>query len=629
MNHLESEVFKETKAFLQAVLEHSTDIIIVTDNSGTITWSSRAVEATFGYTNLELVHRNILEFVHPDELLSVAASMATTVRHSGVGDPLEIRIARANGSWLTYEVIGVNRLDDPVVRGMVWHARDVSNRLELQRQYRRLFEESPVPTFLGRPNEVGVVANQAFADLLGYTREELRVKSVRELVGLADMPRLQRYEAAIAERRLGSSRGDITMIRADGVAFQAEVAATPLFDDEGMSFITTVYDVTEWRDAVRGNKKAEARFAAIADHSSDIIVLVERNGYWEANAATTRLLGYPKGFDPVEGPLHMIHIDDRNKAVAALDDLFEGRWPEDKHFELRLIDMNGDVKEYEFRGRLTPAGDAVITARDLTQQRQATQQLVEQERRLAFEVAERERAEMETRVEQAMRLESVGRLSVGLAHDFNNLVGVILNYTAVLERNDFLDGEGLQDVAAISAAAEVAAGLATSLLNFGEVGPGPSAVIDLRDVAIKVEPLVRASLRAGQLCEIHLCDEAAYVRVDRGQLEQVFMNLALNARDAISDDGRIEIDIRLRRGTAGGDAVLIDVVDDGAGMTDDVRKRAFDPFYTTKPTGQGTGLGLAVVHSIVTNHRGEVRLDSTRGKGTRVSIQIPAVQCEP
>ena len=520
MNPVESASRTDTAAFLHAVLEQSADMIVVTDEGGVVMWTSRAVERTFGYANEDLVSRNFLEFVHPDEVASVAESLQTTVSRPESADPLEIRFVRSDGSWVICEVIGVNRFDDPVVHGMVWHARDVSNRLELQRQYRRLFEASPTPTFLGRPTEVGVVANRAFADLIGYTPEELRMKSAADLLVTADVSRAQRFERTMAEGSFRVARGDVTMVRSNDKQFQAEVAVSPLTDENGMMFITTVYDVTEWRDAVRDNANAEV------------------------------------------------------------------------------------------------------------EQRRASEQLLDQERRLAFEVAERERAELETRLEQAMRLESVGRLSVGLAHDFNNLVGVILNYTAVLERNDFLDGDGLQDVAAISAAAETAAGLATSLLKFGEVGSGPSAVIDLRDVATRVEPLVRASLRAGQSCEFKLCAEAAFVRVDRGQLEQVFMNLALNARDAISDDGHIEIDIRHCRDIAGDDAVLIDVVDDGAGMTDDVRKRAFDPFYTTKPTGQGTGLGLAVVHGIVTNHRGEVRLDSTHGKGTRVSILIPAAMGE-
>ncbi len=624
MRNSESKVAGTTTGFLEALLEHSSDMIAVTDARGTLTWLSRAVERVLGFGNAEVIGRNILEFVHPDEVAGVADSMSTSVSEPDAADPLEIRVARADGSWLICEVVGVNRLKDPLVQGMVWHARDVSTRLELQRQHRRLFEDSPTPTFLGRPRALGVIANRAFAELIGYSVEELRTKSAQELLDASALPRLERFEAAMAEGLSVTLRGDIAMIRADGSSFQAEIAVTPVVDERGVMYITTVYDVTEWRDAVRGNANAQARFAAIADHSSDIIVLVERNGYWEANAATTRLLGYPKGFDPIEGPLHMIHMDDRGRAINALEDLFEGRWPEDKHFELRLIDIHGEVKEYEFRGRLNPAGDAVITARDLTLQRRATQQLLEQERRLAFEIAERERAEMETRLEQALRLESVGRLSVGLAHDFNNLVGVILNYTSVLERNDFLDGAGLQDVASISAAAEAAASLATSLLHFGEANANPSTVVDIRSVAQEIEPLVRASLRLGQSCALSLCESAALVQMDRGQLEQVFMNLAINARDAITDDGHIEIDVRLGSDSSGESVVMIDVSDDGVGMTDDVRKRAFDPFYTTKPTGLGTGLGLAVVHGIVKHHQGDVRLESTSGKGTRVSILIPS-----
>ena len=611
-------------AYLEALLDDSVDMIVVTDAEGSIVWTNTTVLRVMGHAPSDVVGKPILDFVHPDEVVVIADSMRSTMGRAGGADPIEVRIATIDGGWKYCEVVGNNRLADPQVGGVVWHARDVTGRLEAQRRFRRLFESNPLPTALIRTSFDGAIANDAFAALVGYSREELLYLDTRLLASPRSAAKSVERGREILTGPERSSRHDARLCRKDGSEFIADVSMSITDEADGsIAVLLTINDVTEWRDAVRAAGRSEARLEAILDHSSDIIVLVQADGYWTANQAATRLLGYPKGFDPPEGVLHMVDPRDREGAWAAVLQLINGERDPEEPFLVRLTDVKGNVRWHECRARaIAGLGAAVVTARDLTAERANTALLLERERELATAVAARERAELETRVEQAMRLESVGRLAAGLAHDFNNLVSVILNYTAVLGHNQSLDSPARSDLESVATAAKQAATLANSLLQFGEVSSEEFAVVDLNDVVATLEPLLSGSMRDQQVCSFARHSEAASVQINRGQVEQVVMNLVLNGRDAMSRSGRIVVGVVVD-GDGAARTVTLSVSDDGAGMTDDVMKRAFDPFFTTKATGTGSGLGLAVVHGIVEQSGGAIRIDSERGRGTIVTVRWP------
>ena len=604
-----------------SLLDAAAEMIVVTDEQGTITWTNSTVHRVMGYSQAEMLERSVLDYVHADEARDVANSMASTIARSGPAEPLEIRMRTKDQRWRFCEVVGSNRIDDPDVRGVIWSARDVTQRLEGQRRFRRLFEANPSPTVLVISEASGVIANPAFASLLGYTREELlhldRVQIVP--LGMADLAEQRAREMFGGVET--AFRFDAELQRKDGTIFIADLSMSVTRDDDETAILVTVNDVTEWREAVQALGESQARLEAILDHSADIIAVVQRDGYWTANLTATRLLGYPKGFDPPEGILRMVHSDDRAIAWETLISVMAGHRHPDDPFEVRLVDSDGNVLWHECKARpIYGTGAVVVTARDLTRERANTQRLLDQERLLANEVAARERAELETRVEQALRLESVGRLSAGLAHDFNNLVAVILNYVNVMARNASLDDVARGDLAAIAAAGEQAATLANSLLQFGDNSAHPDSASDLNVVVRALEPLLVGSMRAAQRCTVECHSPAVPVPLERSQCEQVVLNLVLNARDAVRQDGTVNVVVRLLDIDEDRYAVL-EVVDNGSGMTDDVTKRAFDPFFTTKPTGVGSGLGLAIVHGIVETSGGQVWFESELGVGTRVQIR--------
>jgi signal transduction histidine kinase len=245
--------------------------------------------------------------------------------------------------------------------------------------------------------------------------------------------------------------------------------------------------------------------------------------------------------------------------------------------------------------------------------------------------AELAQREVQSRLEQGQRLESVGRLAGGIAHDFNNILGVILNSAGFLE-SDLPEGPAREDAREIRQAAERGGGLTRQLLLFSRRQEAEPERLDIDDVVRGVEQMLRRLL--GEHVALSLrCETGAWVEADRGQLEQVLVNLAINARDAMPGGGTIRIttrELELAReaagavGLAAGRYVGLEVADDGEGMDDATAARAFDPFFSTKREGEGTGLGLATVYGIVARAGGHIGLRSAPGRGTSVDILLPA-----
>ncbi|HEX8064939.1 MAG TPA: PAS domain S-box protein [Thermoleophilaceae bacterium] len=251
--------------------------------------------------------------------------------------------------------------------------------------------------------------------------------------------------------------------------------------------------------------------------------------------------------------------------------------------------------------------------------------------------AQRAREQLEERLQQAQRLESVGQLAGGIAHDFNNLLAVILNYAHFVRQQ--LPGESplAEDVDEIRRAAERASELTRQLLIFSRRDPAMPQVLDLNDLVADMERLLRRTI--GEHLELRTSsgEGLCCVKADASQLEQVVLNLVVNARDAMPHGGTIEIEARVAGPAAPdrpahlpeGDYVVLAVRDEGVGMEPGVAARAFEPFFTTKRKGAGTGLGLATVYGTVTQAGGEATIESEPGAGTTVRVWLPRVHGRP
>jgi signal transduction histidine kinase len=252
--------------------------------------------------------------------------------------------------------------------------------------------------------------------------------------------------------------------------------------------------------------------------------------------------------------------------------------------------------------------------------------------------AEREAAQMQRRISQQERLESIGKLAGGVAHDFNNLLGIILNYTAFIAEAVEDRPETLRDVEQVQTAAMRAAALTRQLLIFGRRDLVHGEVIDVNQVIGETEGLLRSAVGEHIEFRTTLAAGVPRVRMDTSHLEQVLLNLSVNARDAMPDGGSLLIETSQRQFNdeerhattpRPGRYVCLSVTDTGTGFTDEARQHVFEPFFTTKPTGRGTGLGLATIYGIIKDAGGDIQLYSEPGIGTTVRVYIPEAGLAP
>jgi PAS domain S-box-containing protein len=258
------------------------------------------------------------------------------------------------------------------------------------------------------------------------------------------------------------------------------------------------------------------------------------------------------------------------------------------------------------------------------------------------QVPQEDRERLRAQLEQAQRLEGLGQLAGGVAHDFNNLIGVILNYAAFVgEEIDTaaVGGAGTQwkavsdDVGQIRRAAERAAGLTRQLLSFARREVIQPQVVDLNELLNNMASILRRTLGADLELITHLAEDLPPILVDPGQIDQMILNLAVNARDAMPSGGSLTIttdSLTVDRAYAAewssvlpGDYVRVTIADTGSGMPAEVIKHAFEPFFTTKNKGEGSGLGLATVYGAVTQAEGHVRITSEPNAGTTFTILLP------
>jgi signal transduction histidine kinase len=304
------------------------------------------------------------------------------------------------------------------------------------------------------------------------------------------------------------------------------------------------------------------------------------------------------------------HPDDRARVRATVEKAVGER--SDFALSFRMLLPDGATRWFQFDGRV-----------GLDDQQQPARIVG-----VLADITDRRSLEMQFR--QAQKMEAVGQLAGGVAHDFNNLLTAIIGYARfALERVD--DGEQRRDIEEIVKAAGRAAALTKQLLSFSRRHVMETVPIDLNLLIVDMVTMLRRMIGAGIDLTTSLAPDLSVVRADRSQLEQVLMNLVVNARDATAGGGAITIETRAvtvdraipHLELKPGPYVMLTVTDNGCGMSDETKARLFEPFFTTKPRGQGTGLGLATVYGIVMQTGGAIRVESEQGRGASFTVYLP------
>jgi len=488
-----------------------------------------------------------------------------------------------------------------------------------ERRYRSLFEGNVAGVFRTAMDGRYLDCNEAYARIYGYASRE-EVLASNSLVRYANPAERPEHMAELREKRIFTNMETLQR-RKDGSFIWVLHNLALLKDERGNEFIEgTVLDVTE-------RKRAEAEILAWKNRY-EAAVRASRQIIYDWDPKTNRvtfgvnietILGY--SLEEIAGVNNrwreLIHPDDVDRYAKEMERVVaNGAKP--VHIEYRVRKKNGPYFTVKEEGHFIlddsdKSGHVVGFITDVTEQRMLEEQL-----------------------RQSQKMEAVGRLAGGLAHDFNNLLTVIKGYSRMVLDDPRREDKVRANVGHIDAAAERAASLTRHLLAFSRKQVLQPKVIDLNALIVNLDQMLRRLIGEDILVVTATAPDLGSVKADPGQIEQVIMNLVVNARDAMPNGGKLTLETanvdldadyaREHEGVRPGSYVMLAVSDTGLGMDSQTQARIFEPFFTTKELGRGTGLGLSTVYGIVKQSGGNIWVYSELNRGTTFKIYLARVE---
>jgi PAS domain S-box-containing protein len=517
----------------RSMVRHVPEVLALLDADGKILYVNPHTEKVLGYRHDDVEGQNIFEFIHPADAQRAQQEYSITVRNQGEQIPSVLRIRDSAGEWIPFEIIANNRLQDPDTRAVIFSARDLRFRKEIEAAILR-----------------------ANAD----TEAEV-AKRTTELTKINAELRIENQARRQAESRLHRT---ISLLNA---TLDSTADGTLVVSVDGKVTSCNKKFVEMWR---------------LDCHTS-----IERDDESLLSRVSDQLQN-PKEF------LDKVRVLYADPAATSFDVLLfrDGRIFE-RYSQPQLL--HGEIT-----GR-------VWSFRDVTQARN-----------------------LEAELRQSQKMEALGKLAGGVAHDFNNLLMLISGYTSLIVEQ--CSGEQERNLAEqILAATRRAASLIKQLLTFSRKQPETPVAVDLNLIVLNLELMLRRLLADEIQLEVSLAPQPQPVHVDVSQIETMILNLALNAQDAMPEGGRLSIRTVSPSLPPGTDVlpeqqqpfVILEVSDTGQGMTPEVQEHIFEPFYTTKPIGRGTGLGLSTVLGIAKKARGKVEVRSEPNHGATFRVYLP------
>jgi two-component system, cell cycle sensor histidine kinase and response regulator CckA len=607
--------------------DSSQDIILLVRLDGRIQEANAAAVAAYGYSRDELLRLTISD-LRSTETNGMISSQMAAANEQGV--LFETGHRRKDGTTFPVEVssrgisIGDTRVLVSVVRDISVRKRNELALKASEERYRLLFDASPDGIVLIGSDGLIQSANRAQSRMYRYDSPD-------ELVGLSPTlliaPASRDLATEILRRRLSGEEipsVEYRLLRKDGTEFYGETTATILREADGAisGYICITRETTQRKQAEETLKKSDARFHSYFDMPMHGIAITSPDKEWiEVNNQLCSILGYTREEIVRMTWTEITHPDDLAADLEQFNRVLSGQIEQYK-MDKRFIRKDGSVVWTKISVgcvRKSDGGvDYIVGVMD---------NITERKR------AEEEKAKLETRLHQAQKMESVGRLAGGVAHDFNNMLAVILgNVEMALEQGD--PAQPIHNhLTEIHNAAKRSADLTRQLLAFARKQTITPKVLDLNETVagmlIMLERLITEDIHLDWQPGVDLWP----VRLDPSQIDQILANLCVNARDAIADIGRITIETgnstlnwdfcAAHAGSVPGEYVRLAVSDNGGGMDKETLSHIFEPFFTTKGVGKGTGLGLATVYGAVKQNGGFIDVCSEPGQGTTFTIYLP------
>jgi PAS domain S-box-containing protein len=504
----------------------------------------------------------------------------------------------------------------------------IFQQLQIHRIRRQLLEREQLFRLIGE-NAADLIAvvdmdgnriynSVSYERALGYTIAELKNSSGFEQIHPDDRAQVQ--EAGAEARRTGQGKTlEYRMRHKNGSWRVLESTSSVILSPKGVpeNLVIVSRDVTDRKEATEALRQSEASFRSLVQGAPYGIYRAAIDGeFLRVNPALERMLKYTSRGELIQTNLRTGVF--RN--VGDFDRLVE------------LLGSEGEFKDVEVEWKRKDNKSITVrcSGRHLNESLQAAS---------VYEVFAEdvtERRALEKQLSMAAKMEAVGRLSGGIAHDFNNLLGVIIGYSQVLRRKLDPNSPLKEHAEEVEKAAQRAVSLTRQLLAFSRQQILTLAVVDLNTLVADMQKMLPRLIGEDITIDINLDSSLGRIKADQGQIEQVVMNLAVNARDAMPNGGKLQIETGNREfdelycsdhpGAKPGRYVMLSVTDSGAGMTPQTLAHIFEPFFTTKDVGKGTGLGLATVYGIVKQSGGYIWVDSAPGIGSSFQIYLPRVE---
>ena len=624
------EGIRQSEQRTRVMIDNALDAVVSMDPAGIITdWSAQA-ERMFGWSRTEAIGRQMSDTIIPQRYREAHEKGLKKFLQTGEGPVLnkriEITALSRDGKEFPVELaispskVGGRWTFSAFIRDLTEQIKAAEALKAGEQRYRQLFEDIPIGLYRSTPDGQFIDVNPAMVAMLGYWNKEtlLATPATSLYVDPADRRRWSAQKPG--EIRVHDL--DVRMRRADGAVIwvrdTTHVKRAP--DGTALLYEGVLEDITDRVEAEQAVQASERRFIQILEAAPAGIIVSDKKGHpIFMNAAARGILG--------KGLAERSNLVDFSEIYQVYLSGSDKLYPVEKMPLLRAL-----------TGETTAVDDMEIRRdnRVISLHVQGAP-LLDSERKVMGAVIgffdTTEKRSLESQLRQSSKMEAVGQLAGGVAHDFNNLLTVIMSYSAMLLDRLSPEDPIHEDVQEIALAADRAAGLTKQLLAFSRQQVMQPRVININEVIADLEKMLRRVIGEDVEFSTSLDPGIAEINADPGQLEQVLMNLVVNARDAMPSGGRLSIStsnsaLATESATGSlrppdGDYVMLAVSDTGTGMTREVQQRLFDPFFTTKDQGRGTGLGLATVYGIVKQSGGEIYVYSELGEGSTFKVYFP------
>jgi len=605
-------------------------LILVDPTSRSFIEVNPAICSMTGYTSEEMRSLRV-EDMHPEASLPYVLAQIAKRTNGEIPLAPGLSVKRKNGEVFYADVHAIpiqiqgRQLFLGVFRNTTERKLAEDLLRESEQRHREYLLNAPYAVFVTNAQGCYQQVNPAACRLTGYTEPELLAMSIADILAEDALENGLRHFQKVVQA--GESRGEHCCRTKSGERRWWLITARKISDARILGFCE---DITERKQFEAALLESEARIRAITESANDAIVMMDQSGhvsYW--NPAAERIFGY-KAEEVLGIDLHHLIAPKRyhaafNAAFPTFQQTGEGA-ALNAPLELEARHKNGHEISVELSLSALQHHDGWHTVgivRDITERKQA----------------EEERKQLLTQLVQAQKMEAIGTLAGGIAHDFNNILGAILGYTEIAIDSIAPDSMAINYLDKVMEASRRAAGLVKQILAFSRQAATERVALQPAQLVREVIKLLRPSLPSTITIRAQIDSATKTILADPTQLHQILMNLSTNAYHAMEQTGgTLEItlkdcelspqDLRQHLGVQPGGFVQLSIGDSGQGIAPEIRDKIFEPYFTTKEVGKGTGMGLAIVHGIVTGYGGFITCESAPGGGTVFHVFFPSIEEE-